>query len=223
MDRSAERSVRHVITAMFDEGERVTLKYMKYAITAVLAFAIGCGGTDIPRPAPGTYEIGRNSYEETLERYNEPQSRVTRLHNGMTIESLIYAFGSQVSSAAHNTNVVLTRGTIFHFHDGSLVGYEFTSSWEVDHSDFDELRVPQIVGGKSQRADVIELFGDPTGYYGFPMTDEKDTNALVYRYNEIQQGGGRTSSFEKLLIVTLDATGTVSDVDLKATSSRIDD
>ncbi len=208
---------------MFYEGGRMTPNYMKHAIIAVLAFAIGCGGTNIPRSAPGTYEIGRNGYQETLERYHEPQARVTRLHNGMNIESLIYSFASQVASAAHNTNVVPTRVTIFHFHDDLLVGYEFTSSWEEDHSDFDELRVPQIVGGKSQRADVTELLGEPTGYYGFPMTDEKDTNALVYRYNEIQQGGGRTSSFEKLLIVTLDATGTVSDVDLTATTSRIED
>ncbi len=192
-------------------------------LAALGVSASACAGTYIPRAQPGTYEFGRTTYEGILEQYHEPQTRMTTVRNGRKIESLVYVHFSAIAGAAHNSGVIPTRGTVFHFHDGLLVGLEFISSWEEDHSDFDDLQVARIVRGEASRADVVALLGEPSGEHKYPMTDEVGTEAVVYRYGEVRQGGGKTSSFEKNLVVTFDPQGLANEVDLTTTTSRIDD
>ncbi len=104
----------------------------------------------------------------------------------------------------------------FYFVKSVLVGYEYTSSFDEDKTDFDEARVNLVKKGETTSARLIELLGVPGGRYNYPMIKEQDGSALVYLYTRTDQHpiGGVKGTRRKILIVTFDPAGKVSDVTL---------
>ena len=103
-----------------------------------------------------------------------------------------------------------------YFHNDTLVGHEFISSWADDHTDFDEAKIKEIIKGKTTRAQVVQLLGKPGGFYIFPLIKASTGEAAVYAYSEVR---GFTP-YQKLLVVTFDAAGVVTEVEFTSAGSK---
>ncbi len=94
-----------------------------------------------------------------------------------------------------------------------LVGHAFTSSFADDHTDFDERKIKDIIKGKTTRAEVINLMGKPGGYLTYPITKTPGSQGLRYSFIETRVAPfGVVKVFQKVLIVTFDGAGVVTDV-----------
>jgi hypothetical protein len=174
-------------------------------IAATLA---GCAGTNFVRPGPDLLKNGETTYAQVTAKFGQPYQEGTVVRNEQTLKAVNYAYAS-VGGRPLNEGVTAARAIGLYFHNDTLVGHEFISSWAEDHTNFDDGKVPQIIRGKSTRSDVIQLLGAPGGSYVYPMVKSPGDDAAVYAYLEVR---GFTP-FRKLLIVTFDRTGTVSDVE----------
>ncbi len=70
------------------------------------------------------------------------------------------------------------------FHNGTLVGTEFTSSFKQDGTDFEASKLSLIEKGKTSKAEVIQLLGTPGGSYMVPLTASPSELAMVYQYSQ---------------------------------------
>jgi hypothetical protein len=179
----------------------------------------GCAGRDFVRPAPETFRNGQTSYSEIMAKFGPPFREGTVIKNDKTVKTLGYAYAS-VGGRPHREGVTPARAMGFYFSDDVLVGHEFLSSWAEDHSDFDEGKVKDIVKGKTTRAEVIALLGKPAGYYIYPMIKASPGDAAAYVYSETRGSAFNLRFYRKLLLVTLDATGVVSDVEFTASGMK---
>ena len=124
------------------------------------------------------------------------------------------------SSAAVN-GVTPARALGFYFVDLVLVGHEFTSSFEKDHTNFDETKTTQIKKGETTQSQVIALMGQPTGNYIFPLVQRNDEKGLVYFYMQtrVEQAPfvpTKIKTYRKVLVVSVGEDGVVIDLNEEA-------
>jgi hypothetical protein len=195
-------------------------KMLKRVIAICLLAALaGCAGKDFVRPDAATLKLGRTTYAEIIAANGKPYREGVAVKHEKTVKTSGYAYASMGGKPAHD-GVVPARGMNFYFLDDTLVGYEFISSWAEDQTDFDEAKLGSIVKGKTTRAEAIAAFGSPGGYYVYPMIKAATGEAMVYAYLEV---GGSTFSrkiYNKVLVVTLDDAGVVSDTDYSSSGTR---
>src|SRR5262249_1220378 len=108
----------------------------------------------------------------------------------------------------------------FYFLDDKLAGYDFASSWKEDQTDFDASKIPGIKKGAATRDDVARLMGRPGGRYAYPMIASQNGQADVYLYYETRGAPPTVKLYQKLLVVTYDPRGVVSDVDYQETGQK---
>ena len=104
--------------------------------------------------------------------------------------------------------------------DNILVGHEFTSSYKDDSTFFDDSKISQMKKGETNKAKVIGLFGDRFGEYIYPLLEKKDEKALVYLYHQTKGSAFNLKFYKKILIVTFDQNGIVSDVNLISSGQK---
>jgi len=175
-----------------------TLRRM-LACVAVSALA-GCAGTDLVRPDADAFKYGQTNYSAVVAKLGPPRQTGTLVRNDRNITTISY--GETAGRAA-----------TYSFYDKLLVGSEFTSSGPADSTDFDAGRVPYIVKGKTTRAEVLQWFGKPGGYYVYPMIKTPGMQAAVYAHVETRGTAFNLRVSRKVLIVTFDTKGVVSDVE----------
>ena len=194
--------------------------HVRLAITAVLAVLLAaCAGRDFVRPAPESLKNGQTTYKEVLAQFGDPYREGTVVKNDKTVKTLGYAYAS-VGGKPYREGVTPARAIAFYFFDDVLVGHEFISSWAEDNSDFDEGKVKDVVKGKTTRAEVIALLGRPAGYYIFPLIKQQPGEAAVYLYSETRGSAFNLKFYRKLLLVTFDTSGVVTEVDFTSSGTK---
>ena len=156
--------------------------------------------------------LGQTSRQEILQRLGSPYREGTVTKNGKQLKTMTYAFATTGGTPARE-GVTATRGQGFYFLDDKLAGYDFTSSWKEDQSNFDGAKVPAIKKGVSTRDDVVRLFGTPRGKYAYPLISDQNRQADVYLYAETRGGPFIVKFYQKHLGETYDERGVVSNVD----------
>ena len=189
--------------------------------TILFTGCAGTSGTNFTQVASeDSLALGRSTPEQITGNLGKPMYEGTITKNGQIINTFSYAYAN-TSGEAVSTGAIPVRSQGFYFASGKLVGYEYTSSWKEDSTDFNTANVAQIKKGASSRNDVVRLIGKPTGKYAYPMIADNDGNeAVVYVYTQTSGSAGsltRASSlktYQKKLVVTLNKQGIVTDVDL---------
>jgi hypothetical protein len=156
-----------------------------------------------------------------IEQRLGPSSRTTEtVRDGKRIVTQSYVSASPSSWGAVALDVTPARVQSFHFFEGKLVGYDFTSSWKSDHTDFETANVDKIQKGVTTRADVAKLMGPPHGQVVFPMLPGPEDRADVYLY--LQRAGWAFSwrQYRKSLIVKYDKQGIVREVTYTESGER---
>jgi outer membrane protein assembly factor BamE (lipoprotein component of BamABCDE complex) len=201
----------------FGLGRRNSLAGL--GLAAAILVLTACAGVDFVRPAPDSFTLGKTTEQEVLQRMGKPYQTGTMEKNGKTTQFASYAYAS-VGGEALYEGVTPARAQAFYFLDGILVGTEFSSSFKSDGTDFDETRLSQIKKGKSTRADVIRVFGQPGGNYIFPLTNDPSNNALVYTYTQTKGSAFSLRFYQKTLVVSYGKSGVVADIQYTAQGNK---
>jgi outer membrane protein assembly factor BamE (lipoprotein component of BamABCDE complex) len=181
-------------------------------LTVALALVVtGCAGSKLSKQSDDALVLGQTSRQEILQRLGSPYREGTVTKNGKQLKTMTYAFATGGPPAREG--VTPARGQGFYFLDDKLAGYDFTSSWKEDQSNFDGAKVPAIKKGTSTRDDVVRLFGPPRGKYAYPLIADQTRQADVYLYAETRGGPINVKFYQKHLVVTYDERGVVSNVD----------
>lgn len=199
------------------------MRNRKTLVLAALAVGLavaGCAsaGRNFVRPSEATLVLGRTSYSEVVERFGPGPKEGTIIKNGQTLRTITYAYArASLAGGAHITGVTPARAIGFCFSGDVLVGYDFTSSFEEDHTDFDETKVAEIKEGKTTRKELEGLLGPPQGRQIHPLIDEKEDAGLVYVYRQWKQGVG---AYQKTLTVSVTPVGMVRKVTFSSGGSK---
>jgi hypothetical protein len=101
-----------------------------------------------------------------------------------------------------------------------MVADEFVSSFPNDATDFDESKVSAIVKGKSTRADLISLLGNPNGRGVYPFIKNKGETAAIYSYSHVKGSVFNMKFYAKTLVVSFDANSVVTDVEYTSSGEK---
>ena len=177
-------------------------------------------GTDFKRPDAATFQLGRTTENEIRERFGEPRSQATIQANDRTIKVLRYAH----AEAAPYVEKVPARAMVYSFHEGTLVGFDYSSSFSSDKTDFDESLLGRIRRGETTQEQVTSLLGPPTGQFIYPSTvvSTPDQHAYYYSYSRTDKPplGGTLKTVVKELAIIFDSRGVVTDTKLAISGNK---
>jgi hypothetical protein len=200
---------------------------VKAAALLTLGLALwvaGCAGRDFVRPSADSLRLGKTTYAEIVARFGSPYREGTMLKNEHIVKTISYAYSTKLGESPAVSGITPARATGFYFVDLVLVGHEFTSSFEKDHTDFDETKITQIKKGETTKDQVIALIGQPTGTYIFPLVQRKDENGLVYLYSQTRVEpipfAPKIKQYRKVLVVSVGENGVVTDVTFNASGEK---
>lgn len=178
-------------------------------IVGTLVSLSGCAGTNFQRPLDTELVLGRTTYQEVVALLGPSgtDGKVTRDDRTFVVRSYGYV-QTQFAAAVAGRAVYPSRFAQFIFFDEILVGYLFVSSFEGDHTDFDEGKIALVKKGESRRENVIQIMGRPSGHSIYPLAKEKEQEIIVYEYRH-QRPGGR---YRKSVMFTIGADAQVQDV-----------
>jgi outer membrane protein assembly factor BamE (lipoprotein component of BamABCDE complex) len=188
-------------------------------VAASTAFLVGCAGTNFKRPDAGALEVGKSTSAQVTQVMGAPQMTGELLRNGEKLKSVRYAYAEGAGSGKY-PGVTPARAQVFMTHNDLLVAEEFVSSFPNDATDFDEGKVSAIVKGKSTRADVTALLGNPNGRGVHPFIKTKGETAFIYSYTHVKGSVFNMKLYTKTLIVSFDAAGLVTDVEYTSTGEK---
>lgn len=188
-------------------------------VLALVAFLSGCAGKDFVRPEADSLKNGQTAYANIIANYGTPFREGSVLKNDKTLKTLSYAYAS-VGGKPLEEGVTASRALGLYFYNDILVGHEFISSWAEDHTNFDETKIKDIVKGKTTRQELTQLLGRPSGYYIYPLTKAPSGEAPVFAYSATRGSAFNLKFFRKILVVTLDSSGVVSDVDFSSSGTK---
>lgn len=186
---------------------------------ALISVLIGCAGKDFVRPDTDTLRNGQTTYAQAIEKLGEPRREGTALKNDKKVKTASYGFASMGGKPAQES-IVPARAMTLYFSNDILVGYEFVSSFADDHTNFDEDKISSIVKGESTQSEVVKLLGRPSGYYIHPLTKATTGQAMAYVYVQVAGGPFSMRMYRKVLIVTMDDSGVVKDVEFSSEGNK---
>lgn len=189
-------------------------------ISVVFSLLTGCAGRDFVRPGSETFKLGQTRHDEIVQKMGTPVKTGDVLKNEKNVKAITYVYAATGGEPAEE-GVIPARALSYYFHSDILVGQEFLSSFKSDSSNFDDTKIAAISKGKTTRAEINQLFGQPTSSFIFPMIDQTTADAVGYSYNTTR--GGAFSGFKfftKTLRVTFDEKGIVSDVDFVTSGTK---
>lgn len=147
-----------------------------------------CSGSNFTRPADGEFVPGATAIGEILDRMGKTRFTDEATANGEPIAVLSYAYAQGPA----------VRAITFLLHDDLLVGMEFTSSFPADRSWFDPDKARSVRPGMS-RLDVETLLGKAPGEYRYPLTSDRKSTAMVYKFAQMEAKFQR-----RMLVVEID-------------------
>lgn len=139
----------------------------------VLLTLAGCGGRNFERPSEEALVLGTTTRTEVLKLLGKPTNESTGMRNGKPVQTLMYGYAHIGGLGdGHVTDVAPSRGLQLHFLEDRLVGTQFWSSFEADHTDFDASALPKLVKGSTRRSELLSILGRPGGRSLPPLVEE---------------------------------------------------
>lgn len=191
----------------------------KSLLLLVMVLCVGCAsGADFKRPDATSFHLGQTSEKEIRDQYGDPRGETTLIRNEKTIKVLSYAH----AEAAPYVEKVPVRAMTYSFSEGRLVGFDYSSSFSSDKTDFDDTLVSQIVPGQTTQEQVVALLGKPTGMFVQPLVKDPAQQAYIYSYSRTDKDPFATHIRRrtKTLSVTFDAKGIVVDKNLNTGGTK---
>ena len=190
------------------------------SLVGVLLLLFGCSvGREFQRPEPGSLRMGSTTESEIRARFGRPHVFEATVLKENAMRSLGYVYRKV------GLDQVYDREVMFIFGDGVLVGYEYSSSFTSDKTDFDQSRVDRIKRGETTAAQVVDILGPPAGQGIHPLAEAKTGKAYVYSYVRIDKepfSGKLSPPLKKRLVVQFDEAGVVSDFRLYMVNAQVD-
>ena len=173
-------------------------------------------GADFSRPDPATFRLGTTTEQEIRQRFGEPYGQATARVGDKLVTTLQYTYVEVRSTA------LPARAMTYTFHEGRLVGFDYSSSFVADATAFDEAVAKQIKRGESTRAEVLALAGKPTGQFIYPSPQATipGRHACVYGYSRSERlpSGQTIETTNKVLAIAFDERDVVVEISLVITS-----
>lgn len=188
-------------------------------LATLLALLSGCAGTDFVRPAEGVLVVGKSTQADVTAKMGSPYQTGDLTKNEKQLKVVQYAYASTGGESAY-PEVTPARVMAFTFYNDKLTSQEFISSFKQDSTDFDGSKVPSIVKGKSTTAEVVALFGKPTGEAIYPVIKGMDDRAYIYSYSQAKGSAFNMKFYQKSLAVSFNSAGVVTDVDFVSSGDR---
>ncbi len=195
------------------------LSIMRSAVLLLCILLTGCAGTNFVRVTDDTLVLGQTTSEQVVARLGAPYREGVITKNDQQIKAASYAYASAGGEGAAE-GVTPARGQGFFYSNNKLVGYEFSSSWKEDSTNFDGGKVSQIQRGKSTRSDVVRLFGNPGGKATYPMIPNKDEDSVNYLYNQVTGTAFNLKFYQKQLVVMFNKQGIVTNVEFTESGQK---
>ncbi len=194
--------------------------YLKLILSAACVVLLyGCAGTDFVRQGAESISLGKTTQAEIMKKMGKPYRSGTIDKNGKSFPFHAYSYANTTGEPLYK-GVVPARTQSFTFDKDVLVGNEFIRSFKADGTDFDETKVAQIEKGKSTKANVIQVFGQPGGEYIYPLVAKENERALVYQFMQAKGNAFNMRFYQKSLIVTYDASEVISNVEYTASGTK---
>jgi hypothetical protein len=193
------------------------VQVFKKACVLAAVLLLGCApGREFVRPEDASLKLHQTTYEQVITVVGQPESEGVAVINGKNVKHVSYLASGGRSA---DGSAAAARAMSFYFFDNTLVGYEFVSTRSEESTNFDEAKVPQITKGKATCAAVRRLLGKPAGYRVYPLIPDASGEAEMYAYAAVTGSIFHLKRQSKVLIVTYDRGGIVSDVAPKSTAS----
>ncbi len=154
-------------------------------------------------------ELGRPKATDSFSANKDLSGK--NLPRPVAIERVTYYFSDRAAPAA-KPGTHAYRSAVFLFGDDTLIDASHRSSFPSEAIDFDEHKVKSLVKGRSKQADVIELFGNPSGTAIYPSAREPGGSAWTYDALSFDKQANRLLT--KKLVVFFNRAKVVSHVDL---------
>ncbi len=185
-------------------------------IFSILCFAlliIGCAGTNFIRITDNRLVLGETTSDQIKASLGAPYKESVIFRNNQRLNKISYAYANATVNSGSNS-IIPARSQGFYFYNNKLVGYDFTSSWEEDNTNFDDTQISQIIKDKSTYKDAIDIFGKPGGKYLYPLIPAKNGYAVIYLYCQSNKGIGiNVKSTTKLLLISFNPENIVTNVE----------
>lgn len=196
------------------------LSVVKSVVLSLGVLLTGCAGTNFVRVTDEALVLGQTTPEQVTARLGSPFQEGVVTKNNQQIKTASYAYASSGGEGAAE-GVTPARSQGFYYFSNKLVGHEFTSSWKEDSTNFDSGKVSQIKKGESTRSDVVRILGNPGGKYIYPVIPNNDEDAVNYLYNQTKGTAFNLKFYQKLLVVTFNKQGIVTNVELTESGQKI--
>lgn len=194
-----------------------------FRIIGFLAFIFvltACAGKDFVRPSSETFQLGKTNYSQVIDKMGEPRKIVDTLKNEKSVKNITYVYATSGGEPLEE-GVIPVRALTYSFHNDTLVGQVFLSSFKSDNSNFDSTKVELIKKGKTTRTEVIQMLGKPTALFISPMVKATSGEAIGYTYQTTR--GGVYSGFKffnKNLQISFDDKEVASDVEYSSSENK---
>ena len=176
----------------------------------IALISAACAGRQFVRPRSETLVLGTTTRAEVTKQLGQPAGQFDVVRNGRTLTGIGYRYITMFG----RPNVYPERVMRFFFLDDVLVGYDYSSSYVEDKTDFEEDHVYRMKKGETTRAQVIDLLGQPGGMYIYPMISSTNDTALVYRYYRKKHEPFKgLRILDKVLVISIDGRDVISGVD----------
>lgn len=162
----------------------------------VAAFALAIGGcvtttgVNFDRAKVNGFSIGKTTKAEVVAALGQPRRDQTytikkdladkELASPLIVNELNYYFQDSRGEPAV-AGIEPSRSVWFNFSGDKLIGYSISSSFKQDSTDFDHSLIKKIEKGKTTEADLVRLFGQPTGRGMYPLAKEPGGARAIYQ------------------------------------------
>lgn len=186
-------------------------------IVALVAAGLCLLGADFARSDLADLLLGQTTEQQARERFGNPARQSTARVGNNVVTSLHYLH------AEPRSTVVPSRALVLSFHEGTLVGFDYTSSFTSDDTAFDEAAARGIKRGVTTRAEVHRLMGPPTGQFIFPAPTVRAPGQRADTYSSSRTTripeSNTVETATRFLLVIFDAHDVVVETTLSASTS----
>jgi hypothetical protein len=205
--------------------EKNVMKCLAFILAVVLASsAAGCTfGTRFEAPSYESIILKETTRQEILNRFGTPLKEGKLLKQEQMLNTVSYAMatGGGVALGHGGLSVIPSRAMAYFFLDDRVIAFRFLSSYEEDHTDFDDTKVPTIKKGETTKDQVIALLGPPRGKCVYPFIPGKDDEGIIYAYRATwHKAFGGTDTYAKDLTVSIGPDGKVTNVEFSTMGER---
>ena len=172
-------------------------------------------GADFARPDPASFALGSTTEAEIHQRFGNPYGQTTSSVGDRVVTTLQYTY------AEPRTGVIPARAMTYSFYEGRLVGFDYSSSFAADETNFDDKVVKRIKRGETTRTEVLAIAGPPTGQfiYPTPQATVPGRRAYVYGYSRSERLAPATiETANKVLTIAFDDHDVVAELSLVMTT-----